>query len=351
MKRRTFLFGAAGATLGASLAKPSILRAAASDPLQIRLGYQTLWSSAGEIFETLRHTNILALHGIQADFKPFTFGGPLAEGAVAGAIDNISAADAPLLRGSSRLPGTKVLHRSHDFRFAIIARPDFEGGLADLRGKRLSGPFSTTVFPRSVQAIVDAGVQDPFKEIRIVNQDIAEQADSLRGGLVDAVTTWDPTYERLIRQKLGKPIWTSSTGQGAGYQGLTGEWLKANGEDGAGRFLKAWTVATWWTSNNLAQAQGWFAATSRLDPSLLAAAAAADRHLRAPVKDLTAIDLVVTPDEIAGTQKVLDFLVAQKLLANPIDASSFYDGGPLASVRKQIAAGDHVDLAKISPVG
>ncbi|MFD1330683.1 ABC transporter substrate-binding protein [Methylopila musalis] len=347
MKRRTFHAGAAAAVGGATLARPSLVRAAA-DPLQIRLGYQTLYGGVGEVFETLRHTNILALHGIEAKFSTFTFGGPLAEAAVAGSIDNISGADAPVLRGSSRVPGTKIFQRTHDFRFAVIGRPDFEGGLAELKGKRLSGPFGTTVFPRSVRAIVAAGIKEPFKEIRIINQDIAEQADSLKSGLVDAVTTWDPTYERLLQQKIGKEIWTSKVGDGAGYQAVTGPWIKANGDDALVRLLKAWTIATWWTSNNLAQSRGWFGETSRLDASLVAPGAAADRYLRAPVKDAGAIDLTVTPDEIEGTKAVLAFLREQKLLTAEIDAAAFYDNGPQARAQKEIAAGDHIDLAKIA---
>src|SRR5262249_47827645 len=253
MKRRTFLIGA-GATAAATsglFPKPSLISARAATPVKITLGYQTLWAGGGEIFETLRHTNILELNGIQADFRTFTFGGPLGEAAVAGSIDNIYAADAPTLRAADRIPGAKVLHRTHDQRFGIVVRNDFKGtSLADLRGQKLSGPFGTTVFPRSIRAIVAAGIKQPFKEITIVNQDVAEQAEALKAGLVDGVTTWDPTYEQLLRQNIGKELWRDPKGA-SGIQGLSGDWLKKNGEQGAVNFLKAWIIATWWTSNNL----------------------------------------------------------------------------------------------------
>lgn len=345
MHRRHFLVGS-GLAVGAwSGLAPAPSRS--QDRIKVTLGYQSLWAGGGSIFETLRHTNILELHGIDASFKTFTFGGPLAEAAVAGAIDNVFAADAPTLRGMARIPGSKVLHRTHDQRFAVVARPDFTGSLADLKGKRISGPFATTVFPRCVQAILAAGVKEPFKEIRIVNQDVAEQADAMRAGAVDAVTTWDPTLENLIRQKLGRVVWQAPLGAGSGIQGFTGPWLQRYGQDGAVKFLKAWIVATWWTSRNIEQADAWFSKTSRLDASILDVASKADRYLRAPVGEVKALDFLISPQEVQDTQGVLDFLHEQKLLSNRIEAAQFYDMAPLERAQREIAAGDHIDVGRI----
>lgn len=350
MQRRTFLKAAAAGGVAGLFAHPFLVRAQAA-PIKITLGYQSLWAGGGEIFETLRHTNILALHGIEAEFKTFTFGGPLGEAAVAGSIDNIFAADAPTLRAAARIPGAKVLHRTHDQRFGIVVRNDFKGtSLVDLKGAKLSGPYGTTVFPRSIQAIAAAGIDQPFKQINIINQDIAEQAESLKAGLVDAVTTWDPTYERLLQQKIGRQLWRDPKGA-SGIQALSGQWLAKNGSDGATRFLKAWIVATWWTSNNLDKAHAWFAQTSRLDASLLKVATDADRYLRAPQKDIKTFDFLIDDAEIADSQKVLDFLREQKLLTSQIDAAAYYDRGPLTLAQKEIAAGQFPDLAKIQTVG
>ncbi|HTJ95168.1 MAG TPA: hypothetical protein VL424_18895, partial [Pararobbsia sp.] len=162
-------------------------------PTKIVLGYQALWASGGDIFETLRHTNILQLYGFDAEFKTFTSGPPLGEAAVAGAVDNFYAADAPVLRAASHLPGSKVLARSHDSRYAIIVGPDFKGGIPELKGKTLSGLFGTTVFPRAVRQIASAGVTDPFKQIHIINQDIPDAAAALQAKQIDATVTWDPT--------------------------------------------------------------------------------------------------------------------------------------------------------------
>ena len=322
-------------------------QASAAEPIKITLGYQSAWAAGGEIFETLKHTNILALNGIEGQFRTFTFGGPLAEAAVAGDIDNVFAADAPVLRALARMPGSKVLSFTHDARFGILAQPSFEGGLAGLKGKTLSAPFATTTFPRSAEAIVAAGIAHPFQEMTIINQDIADQPTSMKTKAVDAVTTWDPTMERMLQQNIGKAIWIAPKGQNIGMQALSGKWMAANGADGVTRFLKAWIIATWWTANHIDEAHGWFAKTSRLPTDMLKGASDYDRNLAKPIADPKTIDLTLTDADIASTQRVMDFLYANKLLNAKIEAKPFFDMAPLRAAQAEIAAGKHPDLAQV----
>lgn len=325
--------------------------AQAAEPVTITLGYQSLWAPAGEVTETLRHTNILELNGIKADFKTFTFGGPLGEAAVAGSIDNIFAADAPVLRAAARLPGSKVLFRTHDSRFGIVVRSDFKGNsLADLKGKTLSGPFGTTTFPRSMRAIVAAGIKDPFSEMTIINQDVVEQTSAVQGKLVDAVTTWDPTMQRLLELKLGRILWEAPKGAQIGHMALSGNWLKAHTPDDVNRFIKAWIMATWWTSRNIDQAHKWFATTSRLPPDVLKQASDYDRNLAHPIDDINKVDLSINADDIAGTQEVMDFLYERKLLNSKMNVAPFYDMQPLKRAQKEIAEGKLPDLNAIKIV-
>lgn len=315
-------------------------------PIEMNIGYQSLWATGGEIFETLKRTNILELNGIKGNFKTFTYGGPLGEAAVAGEIDNIFAADAPVLRAVARIPGAKVLARTHDQRFAIIAQRDFKGGLVDLRGKTLSGPFGTTTFPRCIEHIVAAGIRDPFKEIKIINQDVAEQATSLQSRAVDAVTTWDPTQERLIQAGY-KVLYASKPGEGGGWMGLSGKFLSKYGEEGAVRFLKAWIMAAWWTSNNIETAHDWFAETSRIDKGLLRVSAQADRYLKSKVADIKTMDFVIDEDQMRASQRVMDFLHAQKLLQARMDVAQYLDMRYIRKAQTDIDAGR---LPKLSDI-
>ncbi len=346
--RREFNRAALASAAGASALAVGI-PALASQKVKMTVGYHSLWATVGEIFETLRHTNILELHGIEATWEKFTYGGPLGEGYVAGKIDNIIAADVPVLRGLARRTGT-VLHRTHDWRFAVVAQPDFKGGLADLKGKKFAGPFGTTVFPRTVRRFVEAGIKDPFKEITIINQDVAEQANALQGKLVDAVVTWDPTTERLVSQKIGKIIWESQPGDGAGWQGLSAEFIKKHGEDVVVRYLKAWIMATWWASNNLELAHKWFGETSRIGADLLQVSARADRYLKAPTKDIKTMNFELLPTEVASAQEVMDFMLERKLLQNKLEVAPLVDMKYMRKAQADIAAGKHEALSKIKVV-
>ncbi len=324
--------------------------ARAAEPIKVVIGYQSLWAAGGEVVEVLRHTNIFELNGITAEYKTFTFGGPLAEAAVAGDIDNVFAADAPVLRAMARMPGSKILQRTHDARFGILAQPDFQGGLTDLKGKKLSAPFATTTFPRSMKAIVAAGIKQPFQEMTIVNQDIAEQTNAMQAHLVDAVTTWDPTMERLVQQKLAKVVWSAPRGENIGMQGFSGKWLQANGTEGAVRFLKAWIMATWWASNHIDQAHEWFAKTSRLPIDILKIATDFDRNLGTPIADPGKVDLTLSDSDIASSQDVMNFLYDNKLLTTKIEVKPYFDMGPLSEAAAQIKAGKMPDLKAIKIV-
>jgi ABC-type nitrate/sulfonate/bicarbonate transport system substrate-binding protein len=345
---RSGVVAAAAACLIGCAALAGPVRAA--EPIKVVIGYQSLWAGGGEVVEVLRHTNIFELNGITAEYKTFTFGGPLAEAAVAGDIDNVFAADAPVLRAMARMPGSKILQRTHDARFGILAQPDFQGGLADLRGKKLSAPFATTTFPRSMKAIVAAGIKQPLQDMTIINQDIAEQTNAMQGHLVDAVTTWDPTMERLVQQKLAKVIWSAPRGENIGMQGFSGKWLQANGNDGAVRFLKAWIMATWWASNHIDQAHAWFAKTSRLPIDILKVATDFDRNLGAPVADINKIDLTLSDSDIASSQDVMTFLYDNKLLNSKIEVKPYFDMGPLGQAAAEISSGKGPDLKAIKVV-
>lgn len=313
---------------------------------RVRIGYQSLWASVGEIYETLAHTNILELNGVTGDFKRFTYGGPLGEAAVAGEIDTAVAADTPILRVIGRRADFKVVNRTHDWVWYVMARPDIGvNSLADLKGKKLAAPFGTTVFPRTYRKLVDLGFREPFKEMTIINQDIAEQAAALQAKAVDAVVTWPPTSEKLRTSGVAKPIYTAKKGEGTGWQAVGPDVLKDR--DLTVRYLKSYIMAVWWASNNLQTAGKWFGETSRIPPELLRTFAMDDRYLRAPVKDVREIDLVVTDADIADAQAVMDFLLEQKLLTSKVDVKSAVDMSYLRQAQEDIKAGKHPVLSSI----
>jgi sulfonate transport system substrate-binding protein len=175
---------------------------------------------------------------------------------------------------------------------------------------------------------------------------VTEQTTALQSKQVDAVATWDPTLEKLTR--LGfRLVHESKQGDSPAWLGLTGRWLERNGEERTIALLKAWITAVWWTSNNLEQARTWFSNTSRIDKAILASASKADRYLKTPVADITALDFTIGADQLAASQRVVDFLVERKLLQQTIAVPSFIDNNPVRRAQEEIAQGKRVDAKDI----
>lgn len=313
--------------------------ALAADKIKMTIGYQTQWATIGNTFEALRHTNILELYGIEAQWKPFTFGGPLGEAFVAGAIDNIIAAEAPVIRAASRKQGTKLIARVLDYRFGILVQPDFKGGLADLRGKKVSAAFGGSAFALTLNKLSDIGMRSPLQDVSFVNQEVAEMVASLSAKSVTGIVMWDPTLEKLAQTGAARPLYVSSPAdrQGQGWLGVSKEFHDKYGDEGVVRFLEAFIVATWWTSNHIEETRKWFSQTSRIEPQFLAAADGADRNLRKPIADVKNVDLTITEKDIAHVQGIMDLLNQLRLVQAEADVKALVDNTYLTKAQKALA--------------
>lgn len=322
--------------------------AQAQEKTPITIATQTTAAPSGQIFDVLCRTNIFELNGFNAKCRGFTYGPPLGEALIAGLIDTAFGADAPALRMAARKRGTKILHRTNDWEFGILVRKDFEGkDLKSLKGKKLSGPFATGTFTRSMLELIDAGIKDPFTEITMFNQDISEQPQGLRTSAVDAVTTWHPMLQILVDSGVARVMWTSELGDGIILQGISGDWLDKHGKDAGVRFMKAYIMAVWWASNNIDQANKWFSDTSRIDMKFVSAAANHDRYLRAPHKDITTLSFELSPEEIKGMQRVMDYLQQRGLIQERLDVASMIDSSYVLQAQKEIKEGKHPPLSEI----
>ena len=349
MHRRTFMQAAAVAA-GAAAIGPIRATNGAEKRISMHIGWHPL-APVGMIFETLKHTNILDLNGIDATYTLFTDGGPLAEAAIAGSVDNIVAGDFTAYNGASKKPGFKAVMRPFDWRWAVVVRPDFQGtSLADLRGKKLMGPFSGGSWAAALKDIEAAGVADVKSEVTLLNATPADSALALQNKLVDGVVLWDPTLEAALRKGYGKVLHMAAPAEAIGIQVLSERFLSTYGREGAVRFCKAWLMATWWTSHNAAPVREWFAKDTRLDIGIIEVAQKVDRYLKAPVADIATIDLEIKPAEMAYSQSVIDYLTSNKFIPKGISVTPLVDNSYIDEARSQIATGMLPDLGKIKLV-
>jgi len=166
----------------------------------LKVGWQPPWANQGQLVEVLKHTDLLAKKGIEVDFRPFTYGGPMTEAALAGEVDFLLVGNQPAITLLGRDSSFRIVARLPNYRSAIIVPRDSPlKTVADLRGGiRLATAFGSTTHRDTVRRLRDQGV-DLEKGVSLVNLDQAEHASLVaRGGGsqwgdIAAVATYDPT--------------------------------------------------------------------------------------------------------------------------------------------------------------
>lgn len=295
----------------------------------VRVGWQTPWATQGQIVQALKHTNALAVNGVQGRFQGFTYGGPLNEAALAGTVDVIFTADQPAATLLGRSDKWVIVARLMFNRVAVYVPPESPvRSLTDLRGKTIAMPFGAAAQREALRALVASGL-DPARDVRSLNLDIYEQAAVIRSGskrswgAIDAMAGFDPTPALLEHEGLARML---HVGQVTSVVVMT----KALANSDAGvRFLRAFVQAYYFYAKHQEQADRWFQQESRLtfDRAVLATAASVEPNVRAVRPDQ--IDVTLTEEHIVRIQYAAEFLVSQKLASTLVSVRDHVDQRPL----------------------
>ncbi|NCO05349.1 MAG: ABC transporter substrate-binding protein [Candidatus Magasanikbacteria bacterium] len=289
----------------------------ATNLTQIRIGWQTPWATQGQLTQILKHTDILKNNNIAADFKGFSYGGPLNEAALANEVDIIFTADQP----------AATLLAKEDDKWIIIGRLMYNrvslyvppmssiNSVADLKGKTVAMPFGAAAQRMALKAEQDAGL-NPKIDVNNINLGIYEQSDLVRDpnaktwGNIDAMAGFDPTpaiFEEkgLVRNlKVDKVVSVI----------LVSNNLIERDPASVSRFLKTFNDAYDYYRNNISQADSWFVAESGLDitPRALEIAADIEPNLKVASKD--EIRIGFNDEDYKIMQEAADFIFDQGLV-------------------------------------
>lgn len=245
------------ALAGGALATGLLGRAARAQgaPTAVRFGWQPTTTVQAQIAHTLARTDILERNRLAGAPSMFSFGPAVNEALLSGAIDLGFIGDMPSVSLTATGAPISVLGRMSTFRGSILATPaSGVRSLADLRGKKLHGPFGSSIYLAALGMLRGAGLQ-PGRDVEIVNMGFAEIADALRAGRIEAAFIWDPWIALYAANGIAQVI--------ASDTALTmvvvarNEWLRANG-DAAARFLRAQKEALLWAGANKARSNAWF---------------------------------------------------------------------------------------------
>ena len=293
---------------------------------RVRIGWQQTWATQGQLAVTLMKTDILQKHGLEGDFKGFSYGGPLNEGALAGEVDVLFTADQPALALASRDGDWGIIGRLMYNRvgtFVPLDSPVKEPG--QLSGKTVVVPFGAAAHRATLGAIEGAGlsVDGDENSVKLNNLGIAEVvalvqagAEGGRWGAVDAAAAWDPAFADLETQGKVRVV---ARAQVTSVVVMHDAYAKAH-EGADRRFMAALDEATAYYRDHRDEVDGWFIAESALpfDSKVLALAASVEPNLEpgAPIRS------TLSPADVAGLQEAADFMLEAKLLRAPVDSKA-----------------------------
>ena len=147
----------------------------------IRLGWQPPWANQGQLVAILKNTDLLAKEGVNVEYFPFSYGGPMTEAAIAKEIDVVFAGEQPVLTLLSKSSDWRIVARMVRYRSAIVVPVGSKlQSLADLKGKTIAAAFGSTTHRDVVRILTENNLLD---QVKLVSLDQAEQAGVIeRGG-------------------------------------------------------------------------------------------------------------------------------------------------------------------------
>lgn len=287
--------------------------AAGADLKAIRIGWQPTTTVEAQIAHTLARTNILEQNGLKGQMTMFSYGPAVNEGLISGALDVGFIGDMPSVSLLATGAPLTIIARQSVFRGSILAstKSDIKT-LADLRGRKLYGPYGSSIYRAALTMVQEAGLK-PGKDVEIVNMGFADLSDALKSGKIEALFVWDPWIALFEGQGLARVL--KSDASLTMVVAMRDDYIKAN-PDAVERFLKAHKEALLFAALNQALANDWFREPEnarRLDPKVIQEATAYDPQWSA--RKLGDIRLAFSPAEFERYKEVARF--AQELKITP----------------------------------
>ena len=291
----------------------------------LRVGWQTTWATEAQLALLLRDGPFLADQGFDATFVPFSYGAPLNEAALAGAVDVLFTADQPALVLANKAPQWGIIGRLMYNRVGVMSALDGPVATpADLRGRRLAVPFGAAAHRAAIGAARGAGVE-VGPDLELVNLGIEELVGVVvagssggRWGELDAVAAWDPAFAELEERKLVRTIHRENA---VGLVVMDDRYEAAHPGAGA-RFLTALAGATQaFAADPLAAHQKLQAEGGTTSLAALQRAAAVEPNLEpaAPGDPPPVPRLTLAAPDLRRLEEAATFLHAAGIVKSPVD--------------------------------
>ena len=281
---------------GLAMASLAVGNAAAQEKKKIRIGWQPTAIISAQIAQAMMKTDIMERNGLIGEHTMFTLGPPLNEGLVSNAIDVGYVGDMPAIAMATAGAPTLVIGRQTLFRAGLLSSTRTNIKVpADLRGKKIYGPYGTSAF-LSTQGILQQAKLTPGKDVEMVNLAFGEILNALNAGRIDNFYMWEPWVTFFEKNNLARVV-----GQDPAILLviLMREDFYRNNPDLVERFLKAHKEAMLFCAQNQSTCNKWVLKSPQaraFDESTWQASASLDPQWNA--KSLKDIRVSISDDEM-----------------------------------------------------
>jgi ABC-type nitrate/sulfonate/bicarbonate transport system substrate-binding protein len=294
----------------------------------LRLGWQPPWVNQGQIIEVFKHSDVLARNNVKIDYKPFSYGGPMTEAALAGNLDILFVGDQPAITLISRDPNWHIIARMVNYRSAIIVPPNSPyKSLIDLKGKKIATAFGSTTHRDLIRELLQANI-DPAKDVQLVNLDQAEHASVISSispdkgwNGVDAIATYDPTIALGVSKNQARILkeWTSP-----GVIIAKNDVLKSKPNEIV-NFLKSYREAFAIYANSPSTYNKLYSSESRLEVSDDVFTQMSSMEPNMSKKDISEIDVTITAERKQLHQLNADIAYKIKIIKKSLVLKDYFD--------------------------
>jgi len=303
------------------------------DPPVVRVGWQTVWATQGQIIQSMMRTNIPDLYGARTIFSAYQYGPPLNEAALGDELDCTNSGIVPTINLISKSEDWIIVGRQVDFLVAIVARKD--AGIktvGDLRGKRIGVPLAGGSHPYALSRLHDNGLSEGTgpENVEVINLAPTEHALALEQGVVDAVAVWEPTITLL----LDKGCTIIDEDHYVGFITVRKSLAETNPE-AIVALLKSYIEANYFVATHRDLTDKWFAEAAHMNPTLVKRLQVVEPNLK--VSEINQIQIAVDQNRVAKTQQVADVMYQLKLIKRPLKINERVDQSYLDRALRELS--------------
>ena len=320
IRRRTLLQAGVAASL---VATPFVTLA--QSKTKVKVGYLHTPAVDGQIWIG-QQMGSWAKHDLDLEMVQFTTGLELFQAMIGGSVDVLSTG-AVVSNFPARGQGKAFLMNDIEYATAQLwVNDDSIKTIADLKGKQISTTTGTTAHVFLDRAL-RSGNLDPTKDVKLVNQRMAEAVTSFISGAVPAVALWVP-FDTTVKQKVPGARKIVDASAFFPEAAIMGCWAAGNGYYEKMKPVLAKIIAAWAEANDAIVA----------DPAAAAEMLQKEHYKQVPLADFKEqfkFSKYYSSAEWRGKyadgtvtkwlQQVTDFFVEAGNIQNPVPASKYFD--------------------------